>query len=53
MKERRVKCKECGQRFSYFQLGGGRPPVYCPTCAEERKREKTRERVQNLRDRRG
>ncbi len=51
MKERRVKCKECTIRFSYYQFGAGRPPVYCPTCAAERKREKTRERMQNLRDR--
>jgi len=50
MKERRVKCKECGERFSYIQLGGGRPPLYCPTCAEERTRELTKVRVQKLRD---
>jgi len=49
MKERRVKCKECGERFTYTQWGGGRPPVYCPTCIEERKREQARDRMQRMR----
>jgi len=50
MKELRRKCKQCGERFTYIRFGGGRPPLYCPTCAEEVKREKTRERVQKLRE---
>lgn len=49
MKEQRIKCKECGERFTYYRLGAGRPPLYCPTCSEERKRDQARERMVALR----
>lgn len=52
MKQQRIKCKECGERFTYDRLGAGRPPSYCPACSEERKRELARQRMAALRARR-
>ncbi len=52
MKEQRIKCRACGERFTYYRLGAGGSPRYCPTCSEERKREQARERVAAMRQRR-
>jgi len=50
IKERRITCKDCGQRVSVWRGERGPLPERCDTCREERKREKTRARVQELRD---
>ncbi len=52
MKERRVRCKACGDRFTVLRFERERTSAYCDTCREERKREQTRARMQALRDRR-
>jgi hypothetical protein len=53
VREKRVKCPLCGDRFTYIQAGAGRPPTYCDVCRDARKVEQTRARVQALRARRG
>jgi len=50
MKELRLKCKECGVRFTVIRLDRERISPYCTECRTERKREQTRLRVQRLRD---
>jgi len=52
MKERRVRCKECGERFTVIRFERERTPAYCDLCREERRRAQTRARMQALRDRR-
>ncbi len=52
MKERRVRCKECGERFTVVRFERERTPSYCDLCQEERRREQTRERMRALRERR-
>jgi hypothetical protein len=52
MKERRVRCKTCGERFSVLRFERERTSAYCDTCRADRKREQTRVRMQALRDRR-
>jgi len=52
MKERRIRCKECGERFTVARVERERTPSYCHLCREERRREQTRARMQALRDRR-
>ncbi len=52
MKERRVRCKECGERFTVIRVERERTPSYCDLCREERRRAQTRERMRALRDRR-
>jgi hypothetical protein len=52
MKERRVRCKRCGERFTVFRVERERTSAYCPLCQEERKREQARVRMQALRARR-
>ncbi len=50
MKERRVRCKECGERFTVIRVERERTPSYCDLCREERERAQTRERMRALRD---
>ena len=52
MKERRVRCKGCGERFTVIRLERERTSAYCELCRTERKREQTRVRMQTLRRRR-
>jgi len=52
MKERRVRCKECGERFTVVRVERERTSAYCELCRAERKREQTRMRMQTLRTRR-
>ena len=52
MKERRVRCKECGERFTIIRFERERTPSYCDLCQEERRRAQTRERMRALRERR-
>ena len=52
MKERRVRCKECGERFTVVRIERERTSAYCELCRAERKREQTRMRMQTLRTRR-
>lgn len=52
MKERRVRCKECGARFTVIRFERERASAYCDLCREERQREQARERMRALRARR-
>ena len=52
MKERRVRCPLCGQRFTEVRFERERPSVYCERCREERQRAQARARMQLMRDRR-
>ncbi len=52
MKERRVRCKECGERFTVIRFERERTPAYCDLCREERKRDQARARMQAMRARR-
>jgi hypothetical protein len=52
MKERRVRCKACGERFTVVRFERERTSAYCELCREERRREQTRERMRALRERR-
>ena len=52
MKERHVRCKGCGDRFTVIRFERERTPAYCDLCREERKREQARGRMQRLRARR-
>lgn len=52
MKERRVRCKECGERFTIIRFERERTPAYCDLCREERKRDQARARMQAMRTRR-
>jgi hypothetical protein len=49
MKERRVRCKTRGQRFTVVRFERERTSAYCDLCRAERKREQTRERVRRFR----
>lgn len=49
MKERRVRCKTCGQRFTVVRFERERTSAYCDLCRAERKREQTRARVRRFR----
>ena len=51
MKERRIRCKECGDRFTILRFERERTSVYCEVCRAERRREQTRRRMQDLRAR--
>ena len=51
MKECRVRCTCCGERFTVIRFERERTPLYCALCREERKREQTRERMRALRER--
>jgi len=52
IKEKRITCKDCGQRVSVWRGERGPAPKRCDSCREEHDREKNREYVQALRDRR-
>lgn len=52
MKERHIRCKDCGERFTIVRFERERVPAYCDLCREERKRAQARERMQALRARR-
>lgn len=52
MKERRIRCKECGERFTVLRFERERTSAYCESCRTERQREQTRARMQTLRTRR-
>ena len=52
MKERRVRCKECGERFTIVRFERERTSAYCDLCRQERQREQPRERMRILRERR-
>jgi uncharacterized paraquat-inducible protein A len=52
MKERRVRCKACGERFTVIRLEREHTSAYCDLCRTERKRDQTRERMRALRARR-
>jgi hypothetical protein len=51
MKERRLPCKGCGERFTVIRFERERTPAYCDLCREERKRDQTRERMRAWRER--
>jgi hypothetical protein len=52
MKEIRVRCKSCGERFTVLRLERERTPIYCPLCREQRQRDQARARMQAFRARR-
>lgn len=52
MKELRVRCKGCGERFSVICFERERTPAYCDLCREERQREQARARMVRMRARR-
>jgi hypothetical protein len=51
MKEVRVRCKRCRERFTVLRLERERTSAYCPACQEERKREQARLRMRAFRAR--
>lgn len=51
MKERRVRCKGCGERFTVVRFDRERTPAYCDFCREDRKRDQARERMRAWRAR--
>jgi predicted nucleic acid-binding Zn ribbon protein len=51
MKERRVRCKQCGERFTVLRFERERTSAYCDQCREERRRDQTRERMRAWRAR--
>jgi hypothetical protein len=52
MKERRVRCLQCGARFTVVRFVRERASAYCAWCRDERRRVQARARMQLLRDRR-
>jgi len=46
MREIRVRCKSCGERFTVIRWERERTSHYCDLCREERKREQARARMQ-------
>lgn len=53
MKEFRVKCVRCGERFTAYRFERERVSKLCDLCREEVKREQARERMRQMRERRG
>lgn len=51
MKERRVRCKQCGERFTVLRFERERTSAYCDICREDRKREQARDRMRAMRAR--
>lgn len=49
MKERKMRCKLCGERFTVLRLERERTPAYYEVCREERRREHTCTRMQAVR----
>ncbi len=52
MKERRVRCPACGERFTVLRIVRERTSAYCDVCRAERRRAQAQARMQLLRDRR-
>ncbi len=52
MKERRVRCTDCGERFTVVRFERERTPASCDLCRAERQRAQARERMRALRARR-
>ena len=52
MKERRVRCPDCGERFTVIRVERERTSAYCDFCRADRRQAQTRARMQRLRDRR-
>ena len=52
VKEVRVRCKDCGYRWTVLRMERERVPLRCDVCREERKREQARVRVAAMRARR-
>jgi len=50
-KERRQRCRGCGDPFSVFPLERERTSAYCARCGDERRRAQARARMQALRAR--
>jgi len=51
MKEIRVRCTRCGERFTVIRWERERTSRYCDLCREDRKREQARARMQAWRAR--
>lgn len=51
MKDKRRRCKECGERFTVLRFERERTSLYCDLCRAERRREQTRLRMQAFRAR--
>jgi uncharacterized paraquat-inducible protein A len=51
MKERRVRCKACGERFTVIRLDRERTSAYCDLCRADREREQARARMRAWRAR--
>ena len=52
IRERRIKCRACGERDTVLRGERGPVTAYCDYCRQERKREQARARMQALRQRR-
>jgi len=52
VKERRVRCPACGERFTVLRIVRERTSAYCDFCRAERRRAQAQARMQLLRDRR-
>jgi len=52
VKERRVRCPACGERFTVLRIVRERTSDYCDLCRAERRRAQAQARMQLLRDRR-
>lgn len=51
MKDKRLRCKGCGNRFTVVRFERERTSCYCALCRAERRREQTRLRMQAFRAR--
>jgi predicted nucleic acid-binding Zn ribbon protein len=53
IKERRIRCRACGERVTVIRGERGPVSAYCDACRAERKREQARARMAAMRARRG
>ena len=53
IKERRIRCRECGERVTVLRGERGPVSAYCDSCREQRKRDQARARMAAMRARRG
>ncbi len=53
IKERRIRCRDCGERVTVIRGERGPVSAYCDSCREQRKREQARARMAAMRARRG
>ncbi len=53
IKERRIRCRDCGERVTVIRGERGPVSAYCDSCREQRKREQARARMTAMRARRG